>query len=200
MKTPTQSQVFLNQLSQAIVTLSRANQVAFGASCCERAFPHYVLFSDSQGWGDPAVLRSALDRVWAYVGGDQLSSEEAGKLEARCVTVTPKSEDFSNEYVDAAQEAAFMVTLLLRWCYDSNPSYAVRIATFRRDMNDLFVQLKENLDPNDSELEKKIDQHPLMLREIAYQREDLASLMETPSQGMMHAFEARARSRGRRLL
>lgn len=195
MSKPTQSQLFLNHLAQAIAALPSANQIAFGASCCERTLPYYLHFSDSQGWGDAILFRSTLDRVWAFTEGNQLSPEEARALEARCTSVTPNSEDFSSEYVDAAQEAAFMVTLLLRRCHDSDPSYLIRIATFGRDINDMLVQVKGNLDPNDPELENKIEQDPLMMRELAYQREDLARLREIRSQGAMHAFQERARGR-----
>ena len=189
-------QSFLDGLEGQIAELPLRNQVAFAASCCERAIPNYQAFSEAEKWGDAEFLRNCLDRVWSFIEGEPLSSEEAKTLEAKCKAITPNSDDFSSDYVDAAQEAAFMVTLLLQWVGDQNPHYAVRIATFCRDTVDLHVQVLESLNPSDPDLEDKIARHPLMSAELAKQSQDLGTLAKIKTRDELKKFRATTRQTG----
>jgi uncharacterized protein YjaG (DUF416 family) len=192
MTLPSKSQSFLDQLEGELGSLPIVNQIAFAAACCERAIPNYCFFSEIEKWGDPKVLRSALDQVWSFIEGRPFAPEEAGDLEARCKALTPDSDNFSNDYTTAAQEAAFMVTLLLQWYLDRTPRYAVRIAAFARDTIDLYVQISEGLAPSDPEFERKIEAHFLMRGELAKQNADLSVLKKIRTVGELRAFRRQA--------
>jgi hypothetical protein len=185
-------QQFLNGLEGQLSDLPFPNQLAFAASCCERAFPNYVCFAKEERWGDPSILRSAIDKTWEVVLGRSYTLTEIKELENRCRMVTPSSDNFPGIDVTAAQEAAFMVTLLLQFCYDNKTSYAVRIATFARDTVDMYIQVHENLAPSDPDLEQKIANHPLMQRELDRQKSDLAALRGLRSAGELRNFSIRA--------
>jgi len=54
--------------------LPPAHLVAFAATVCERLLPNYAAWSAAARWGDPNRLRTALDRVWAALGGATLET------------------------------------------------------------------------------------------------------------------------------
>ena len=110
-------------------------QLAFAASCCERAFPNYVVFSGQTGWGDPAVFRQSLDKTWNFIAGEAFPEDEIRELKRRCDEATPDADDFQSATVGPAQDAGFCVQLLLDFCLQDNPQYAVRISTFVREHN-----------------------------------------------------------------
>jgi uncharacterized protein YjaG (DUF416 family) len=183
---------FLDRLGGALQELPHQHQLAFAASCCERAYPNYVDFSDRARWGDAQVLRHALDTVWAIVDGSGLNADQLLSLEKKCRQVTPDLDDFSSPDIDvqcaAGQEAAFMVILLLQFCRDEQPHYAVRIATFARDTIDMYVQVIEQLDPADPQLEDKIAQHRITVAELQKQNEDLAALRKIKTSADLRQF------------
>jgi uncharacterized protein YjaG (DUF416 family) len=188
---------FLAELQKQIDQLPHSYQMAFSCACCERAFSNYVRFSDQQGWGDPTTLRSSLDLAWGCVRGGSISQKEAERIEKTCKALAPNSDDFSSWEATAAQEAALMVVLLIRFTYDPTPGYPVRIASFNRDTIDMVVQIRENLRSTDPDLEAKIAEHPLMLAELAKQKRDLKLLFDIHTLDGLHEFENQARAVGK---
>jgi uncharacterized protein len=182
--------------TEAIQELSHPCRLAFAAACCERAYPNYVIFFQHARWGGPAVLRTSLTRIWDYIDGSIPALDDLSELEQKCESVTPDLDNFSTPDIDvqagAAQEAAFMVRLLLQFCRDNRPSYAVRIITFARDTIDMYVQVIEKLDPADPQLNEKIAKHPLMLQEIRKQENDLIKLTQIKSRDALQEFRRRA--------
>jgi uncharacterized protein YjaG (DUF416 family) len=185
-------QQFLTGMEEQLRRMPFPNQLAFAASCCERAFPNYVTFSEAQRWGDPTILRSGIDEAWKIACGTREEGDRISELESRCKAVTPNSEDFPGTDVTAAQEAAFMVTLLLQFCRERKESYAVRIATFARDTVDLYVQTEEAFDASDPDLEAKIANHPLMATELERQKADFDALKLIRASEELSHFRLRA--------
>jgi uncharacterized protein len=175
---------FLEELEPALKRLPYSHQLAFAASCCERAYPNYASFSEKESWGDVAALRSSLDAVWKVAITDYQGQVDWSLLLSRCKAATPDSDMFhpktgaGSVLITAGQEAAFMVTLLLEFRGDRNPHHAVEIAKFARDTVDRQIQVIENIDPNDPKLKNRIAQHSLMLREFQRQQHDLSALAQ----------------------
>lgn len=182
----------LKGLKSDLEKLSHSHRLAFAASCCERAYPNYVIFSRHTGWGRAAVLRESLDTVWDFIEGSMRALDNIAELEQKCESVTPDLDDFSTSDIDvqaaAAQEAAFMIRLLLQFARHDQPSYAVRIVTFARDTIDMYVQVLEALDPADPHLNEKIAQHPLMVEEAQKQESDLLKLARAKTRAELQAF------------
>jgi uncharacterized protein len=151
-----------------------------------------VVFFQRAHWGGPAALRTSLNRVWDFIEGSSRALDDLAELEQKCESVTPDLDNFSTPDIDvqagAAQEAAFMVRLLLQFCRDNQPSYALRITTFARDTIDMYVQVIEKLDPADSQLNEKVAQHPLMLQEIRKQENDLIKLTQIKTRDELQEF------------
>ena len=171
---------FLDNIEQLLIGLPHAHRIAFAASCCERAYPNYVDFSRQAGWGDPKVLRESLDMAWEIVDDERPNVGMLLQFERKCQQATPDLDDFCTPDIDVAcatgQEAAFMVTLLLQLCRETIPLHAVRIARFAFDTIDMYVQVIQELNPNDPQLEDKIDEHPITRAELSVQKEDLLTL------------------------
>lgn len=185
---------FLAGLEDELRTVSFPKQLAFAASCCERAFPNYLVFSQLQHWGNPTVLRDSIGEAWEIACGREEQRYKLKELTDGCSAATPNSEAFPAVDVTAAQEAAFMVTLLLQFCREKDLGYVVRIATFARDTIDLYVQVSEALDAADPLLEERIAAHPLMQRELETQLMDLDSVKRANSPGDFRDFMANATS------
>jgi len=179
-------------LPEALQRLSHSCRLAFAASCCERAYPNYVIFFQRTHWGGPGALRAALNKVWDFLEGSIRALEDISELEQKCEAVTPDLDDFSTSDIDvqagAAQEAVFMVRLLLQFCRDNQISYAVRITTFARDTIDMYVQVAEDIDPSDPELDAKVMQHQLMRQELRNQESDLLKLAQIKTRAELQEF------------
>jgi uncharacterized protein YjaG (DUF416 family) len=121
-------------------------------------------------------LRRALDVAWEIGKGQQVTAEQVQCLKDSCESIVPESEDFPSVEATAAQEAAFSILVLLEHCLDPDARHAVRISSFSRDTIDMFVQMRDRLEPIDPELELKILRDPLMVREFEKQEEDLVRL------------------------
>jgi uncharacterized protein len=188
---------FAGSLANDLARLSPRHQLAFAASCCERAIPNYQRFSRQEGWGNPEVLRRALDYVWRLVGGERATAEELQERIDECRRVTPNLDDFGSVEAASAQEAAFSVLILLEYSSDANPRHAVRISGFSRDTIDMFVQMRDQVDPSSPSLDERVWTDSLMVREIQKQLSDVAQLQSlTLTQDAVAAFRGQATAGG----
>jgi len=133
---------FLEELESTLKTLPFSIQLAFAASCCERAYPNYECFAEKESWGDVKALRSSLDAAWQFVCTDDTPPCGWAGFLGRCKAATPDSDMFhpktgaASVLITGGQEAAFMVTLLVEFCRDRNPHHVTEIAKFARDTVD----------------------------------------------------------------
>ena len=58
----------LDTLEKELKKLPHLHRVAFATSICERMLPIYNAFCRMENWGDPSVLRKALDEIWQILG------------------------------------------------------------------------------------------------------------------------------------
>lgn len=183
---------FLKRLERELDQLPHPHRLAFSASCCERAYPNYVRFFHLAHWGGPATLRTALDTVWDHIEGSDRIFDDLVELEQKCEFVTPDLDNFSTPDIDvqaaAAQEAAFMVRLLLQLSRDKQRSHVISITTFAADTIDMYVQVIEQLDPADPQLDEKVAHHPLTVQEICKQEGDMLRLGQTHTQPDLREF------------
>ena len=178
--TITEPQRFLDDLEQQLVIFSPIQQLAFGAICSERHFPEYLRFSTEQHWGNPDVLKRAIDVAWAVAAGEgEFDREQAQVLLAQCVDATPDSDDFPNVMSDYAQDAAIMVCHLVQFLGERSPRSLVLLASRARDLIDAKIQFDNKLNPADPELEMKIATDQAMVSEINIQREFLKAIAST---------------------
>ena len=179
--------------------LCHSGLMAFGASCCERAFPNYVLFHRNECWGEPRLLRLALDSAWEYVSGKELSNAQIESLSRDCEEVIPDSGDFPSVVASSAQDAGFSLIVLLELASDPDPKHLSRIITFSRDTIERYIEESENLQAADVDFDLRIDRHPLTTAEVSKQRVDLEwlSIREQLTLADVTEFQQRATIGGR---
>lgn len=168
-------------LKARLEQLDERRQLAFGAACCERLLPNHAAFSRDAGWTHASPLRHALDRIWDYLGGAPLRTDEADTALEACEAVVPDSENHASLYVAAAQDACFAVCALYDFVLDPQADHIADAARFATDSVDLYVQEIERMRPDDPGLERKIAEHRLMQRELAQQDHDLRAVSTAPS-------------------
>jgi hypothetical protein len=166
----------LNNLVKELDRLPKMHRVAFAASCCERLLPNYYAFSIMDQWGDFDLLRKALDEVWRWLKGDPLSLEHAVNLADKCYAVAPDTEDFSSLFTSSALDAANAIVETLWCCVDGDARRAAEVGSYAVDTIDMYIQVRDSLDPADPMFEEKIQADPLMLEELEKQAADLKAL------------------------
>lgn len=188
------------KLIQELHALPLKHRVAFTASCCERLFPNYQAFTVMENWGNPKILRQALDEVWRFLKGDALSKEHIHGLIRACEAVIPDTEDFTTIFTGAAVNAGAAIIYTLESCLDGSPERLAlvgRVAiTTLYEYLDIVNDLTDGWDllaPTEwaqltpsmrielekhrrQELDRWIQQAPLIRAELAKQQQDLEAL------------------------
>ncbi|MBC6423541.1 MAG: DUF416 family protein [Hormoscilla sp. SP5CHS1] len=60
--------------------MPQIHRLAFAAACCERLLPTYNAFCRRENWGNPALLRKALDEVWQVLQGKSVDAARISEL------------------------------------------------------------------------------------------------------------------------
>lgn len=178
----------LNALEQELKELPHLHRVAFAAAICERMLPNYNAFSHMENWGDPFVPRKALDEIWQILQGEPAEVTKVHQLrqECGCEGVFPDSDEFCDSYyLFEAQETLFAIRATLLAFLDSdlqNIIQVVKCARFNTIESFIYARDKSfQASPNKDELEVvalAIANHPLAVRELAKENEDLQRLKE----------------------
>ncbi|MDF5725293.1 MAG: DUF416 family protein [Rhizonema sp. PD37] len=168
-------------LEKELEKLPTLHRIAFAASCCERLLPNYNAFSRQENWGDPSVLRIALDEVWQILQAKPVDAALIRKLIEDCEGVIPDSDDFGGLSDMEAQEAAIAICNTLEACLDPTPQQIIKVANCVTDSIDAFLDESFNVSESKVELKKLVEaiaSHPMAVREMAKQSEDLQRLKQ----------------------
>jgi uncharacterized protein YjaG (DUF416 family) len=167
-------------LKHGLDQLTAMRRVVFGAACCERLLPNYAAFAHEVQWGQPEILRAALDYVWHVIDSGNVDRAEINRLVEECDAVIPDTEDFDTSSVSAALDAGSAVVETLRALLDGDSQRIVDVASFCRDTVHMYIQDRDQLDyDSDPLFETKIMQDPLMERELGRQSAVLSELLNT---------------------
>jgi uncharacterized protein len=119
--------------------LPEPHLVAFAGSVCERLLPNYVAWSTLVSWGDPALLRRALDRLWEGLAGADVPTEEIRALIDAAGAVAPDADDFPDSA--AALDAAAAICAALEACVGNTLDHAASVAATAGDTIDAAFEL-----------------------------------------------------------
>ena len=158
------------------MALNVAGRLTFALSCAERMLPNYRRFVRENDWGDPLVLREALDLGWSWLENHRISSDAARRLRDACFEQAPHTEDFSSILVSSALDAANSAANIAELLIEPDVEKAVEIASYGRDTVDMYVQELEDMPPNAPDLEERIRRHEMMQRELTRQREAIEAI------------------------
>lgn len=95
----------IEHIGRRVARLEHPRAAAYFACCGERLLPLYRAFVRREQWGDPAVLRGALDAVWDAL--ERAVQGEWAGLAAAVELQTPHADDFDSLETTFAQDACF---------------------------------------------------------------------------------------------
>jgi len=168
-------------IESSLDALGRFQKIAFAAACCERMLPNYQVFYEAEHWGNPAVLREAIDLVWLYIASDEHQNDELRKLSKEFDKLIPDSEDFVSLHTSAATAAALAILETVKCCINKDICEAIDVADYSYDSIDLYLQFSGQVDiPKKVSamkfrkiIEPVLVNHPLIQQELERQKCDL---------------------------
>jgi uncharacterized protein YjaG (DUF416 family) len=81
-------------LSATISPWSTEQRVALAAAMAERWLHCYETFSQTERWGDPALLRRSLEALWNHVGGRAMPAADRNRFSEQLEENTPTMDEF----------------------------------------------------------------------------------------------------------
>lgn len=173
-------------LEQELEKLHVFHRVAFAAACCERILPNYNAFCRMYDFGDPSVLRNALDEVWEILQGKQIDELRIEQLINNCGSdnIAPDSLDFGSDSYKSIQ-VLDAICKTLRACGEPTTRKILTVVEHARNTIEFCVAWEDesfNISwENDGEekFTEAIACHPLAVQEMAKEAEDLQRLKET---------------------
>jgi uncharacterized protein len=182
----------LETLEKELSNLPTLHQLAFAAACCERLLPNYNYLCKKYNWGNPGILRAALDQVWGILQGEEIDKATVKQLIDDCGqdNTYPNDLDFGGIYCYEAQESLEAICKTLEACIQPDTQLIVRVAKCARNIIEAYVpdgDITFNVTWEKDGKEKfmeAITSHPFAVREIAKETEDLQKLKETQDLNM----------------
>jgi uncharacterized protein YjaG (DUF416 family) len=156
----------LNKLER----LDFTKQLTFAYLTCERLFPNYVYFSRNYNFGNPDVLREAIDYLYLNIFEKHFDKIKIKNLTKKINSNTPDPGEFSTVLASSALDACATISESLDFLVDRKILKLKNISTYATDTVDMYIQHIEALDFNKNKnFQLKIDNHPLMKKEIEIQ-------------------------------
>lgn len=170
---------FLNDIRNGVIKLSRKQRILFCVLTCERLLPNYKHFEKENNWGNHEVLQESIDMIYQYLINDKLfAADDVLELLERVDSVTPHTEDFTGILTSFALDACTSIESTLNFILNNKLEHVMEVVSYAYDTVDMFVQEKENMDPNDRYLEEKIRNDVFMQRERRRQKELVERITE----------------------
>ncbi|UYQ91178.1 YjaG family protein [Chitinophaga horti] len=144
-------------------------QLAFAYLACERLYPNYVHFSNKNAFGDPAILKEAIQFVRAAVLAKNINQTQRERLLHIVNEHTPLPEDFGTALASAALDATSVIFHTLDFMSDQNAASLEDISNAATDSVHIYIQENLSLNFQSPDFENIILQHPLMLQEVHIQ-------------------------------
>jgi uncharacterized protein YjaG (DUF416 family) len=151
-------------------------RVAFAALCAERQLPNYVQFSERSGWGNPGVLKEALESIWQDIQGRPLSKAQLETILERCEPLIPTGEEDTKEETAYAEDAATSVAYAIEARLTDDPQKAAWAARRAYTAVDHFIMSQIASMIVTREHQRFILSHPLVQVELRRQQADLKEL------------------------
>lgn len=182
---------FLNYdkpVKQELEKLPPMHRVAFAAACCERLWPTYNAFCRRENWGNPALLRKALDEVWQVLQGKSVDAARISELKDDIQQREDICPDYESDrwlcadYLIEAQDAVNAIINTLQACLEPSVEQVYGVGHYASATVESFLVQAEEYAEIFNDAEKQINMlanHPWLTKELAKQSEDLQRLQST---------------------
>ena len=147
-----------------------SQKAVFVAILAENMLLCYEFFYHSENWGNPDVLKEAVDllrRGVFSVSGDL--KQDAMLSRKKLYDVAPDLDDFEGGSASYGLDSCVVIDEALSFIDEQSGINIERIVNAVFDTLDMYIQEKENLNNQDPDLKNKIDNDPFMVREIERQ-------------------------------
>jgi uncharacterized protein YjaG (DUF416 family) len=171
---------FLASIEKQLEKLSHRHRVLFTALTCEKMIPSFRAFSSKMRWGNVEIMEEALILQYQYINSGQKSDSEIDDLYSSLEINTPNNDDFDDISTSYAIDSCVVFLESMAFLKTGHIHHSLNVASSARDTIDMFIQEKESIDPNDSNLETLILSDPYMLKEQKRQNAILSALSESP--------------------
>ncbi|EJF99014.1 DUF416 family protein [Flavobacterium sp. F52] len=159
---------YRDTISEKLAILNDEKKVIFSLLICERLFPNYVFFSIKYSFGNPSELKEIISTLYRDLLDKRKSSKIDNYIEI-VEKITPDTEDYDTILASFALDACTSILSTLYFLKDDDFENIVDVATYARDTVDMFIQERDDLDINDSQMELLIEKDPFMQRELKRQ-------------------------------
>ena len=181
---------YIKPASTELEKLPPMHRLAFAAACCERLLPTYNAFSRRENWGNPSLLRKALDEVWKVLQGKSVDAAIISELKDDIFHHEELSPDGDSDrwlcfdYLLEAQDVVDAIFKVLQACLEPSVEQVVGVGDLACSTVEFFITGTDDYEKVRNNAEKEVNMlanHPLLIRELAKQSEDLQRLQETPT-------------------
>ena len=147
-------------------------QLAFAFLTCERFYPNYFYFSQNYNFGDPFILREAIDFVYGSIFQPiNLNQQKLDHLLSAVFNNIPDTNNFTTFYATIAMYSGGIIYESTNLVKHSDIDRILHeISTMAIDAVDCFIQVRDDMNYDDENFEEKILNDPLMRSEIAIQK------------------------------
>lgn len=153
------------EIRPLLIPLNPAGKLAFVYSVAVRMQPQYQAFCDHQGWGNPALFQTSLDVIWSKLMGIEVTTNIDTLLQ-QLEDVVPDLDDHDSYLASYGFDAGCAIYSAMEYLLKNQDEQVLAVATFARDTADMYVQVLNDLSPDDPALEKKIVTDPYMVNEV----------------------------------
>jgi hypothetical protein len=176
----------IDQLLQPLEKFSTRQNCLFSAACCERFVQFYQVFQERENWGDYAKIRNSLDLGWSSIENfDQIKKDELLKALPDLVETMPPEEEFNNDKSLLAVTVCGTIMSLLSHCLgEIKRPNEVPVGIFDTFLTVIGINHPDNwgkyfvgYPPELRELEIRLLKDSRVMKEMAYQKEDLDDII-----------------------
>ena len=173
--------------------LSQWQQIAFSAAIIERMLPNYKMFSEVCEFGDAKVLSNQLDLVWQWL---DKKNQVKINYEAQLIKLeeqVPDPEAFDSFGVFPAVDVCMSILSLLQGMQDKECEGAYNVSLLSQNSVSYYCELElSQVDESEPPSDESIDEHPLMVWEVATQNELFEFIQANPGTTTSHIIEGYA--------
>ena len=151
--------------------LDFTKQRTFAYLTCERLYPNYAYFAKKYEFGNPKVLREAIQYLYGNLLDKIIDKIKLVSLSKSVEENIPQPADYDTILASSALDACTAIIESLSFWVDGQASSLENISTMATDTVAMYIHDTNNLDPNtDPNFQQKINSNPLKIKEIAIQK------------------------------
>ena len=185
-----------SRLADRLGKLSERRRAIFAASCAQRLCPFYELYGTKTQRAGFESIQESLDILWRYLGGENITAEQLGELAERCESLVPDDDTPWHDTSPYASNAAAAVVYALETPLTETCQRPEWAAFQGYEAAWHYVDRRLDVDPNDRDALRTLDETEEVQTELARQEADLSELeRETELSDAELAERLRARAR-----